>query len=472
MAYYRKVMPIVFILVIAIIIIVGVGIFFYAMTAKRNNAEFGDTSEISDKNRETILKEVNRRLASNPKDTSALTTLAELYYKEGDYKKATRTYQLLIEQGGRLGDSILDEGTLNLHYGISAMHSELWPEAYNALMVCRTRNPENFEVNLSLGKVEFYRKNFVRAINFLKKAIASNPYFAEAHKFLGMCLYKTKRYNEATTHLKQAVKEHRSDTELLYTYALCEYEASRLDSAHIIFRQIINDPKWGGYSALYSGKSFGKKQNWQEAIEDLHIGLNHKNIPNDLLIELKYCLAEAYSKNGSVDKALLYYNEVYAIAPGYKDIEFRITQHRELNSNKNFQLYLMSSTNEFIALICKIAQSVFPKATVQVSNANIQRSDYIDILAAVRDKKREDIILFRFMRIEGPVGELIVRDFYGSLKELHAERGFFFAPGQFSIEANHFVEARLIELWDKEKLLKLLKTLDTRSIKKIAPSSQ
>ncbi|RLW70645.1 MAG: hypothetical protein B6D68_00565, partial [spirochete symbiont of Stewartia floridana] len=108
-------MPIVFILVIAIIIIVGVGIFFYAMTAKRNNAEFGDTSEISDKNRETILKEVNRRLASNPKDTSALTTLAELYYKEGDYKKATRTYQLLIEQGGRLGDSILDEGTLNLH---------------------------------------------------------------------------------------------------------------------------------------------------------------------------------------------------------------------------------------------------------------------------------------------------------------------------------------------------------------------
>ncbi len=468
-------MPIIFVLVIAVVIILGIGIFFYIMTAKRKNVSLGEPSENSPKNRDAVLKEVNRRLASDPKDTSALTTLAELYYKEGDYRKAARTYQLLFDQGGRIGDSVLDENTLSLHYGISAMHSGIWPEAYNALMVCRSRNPENFDVNLNLGKVEFHRKNFVRAVNFLKKANAINAASAEVHRFLGMCLYEMKRYKEATTHLKQAVKDHRSDTELLYVYARCEYEASRLDSAHTIFRQIINDPKWGGYSALYSGKAFGKKQNWPEAIEDFQTGLNHKNIPNELLIELQYCLAEAYSKSGFVDKALFFYNEVYTIAPGYKDIEFRISQHRELNSNKNFQLYIMSSTNEFIALVHKIVQSVFPNATVQVSNVNYQRSDYIELLAEVRDKKREDIVLFRFMRIEGPVGELLVRDFYGSLKELHAERGFFFAPGLFSIEANLFVEARLIELWDKEKLLKLLKTLDTRSIKnikKVSASSQ
>ena len=71
--------------------------------------------------RETIIKDANKRLSANPKDPIALESLANLYYEEGEYKKAMRTYQLLIDQTGSSPD--LNEGELNLRYGLSAMHT-------------------------------------------------------------------------------------------------------------------------------------------------------------------------------------------------------------------------------------------------------------------------------------------------------------------------------------------------------------
>ena len=231
-----------------------------------------------------------------------------------------------------------------------------------------------------------------------------------------------------------------------------------------IFRQLRSDPKWGPSSALHSGSIFARKQDWEEAVADFQIGLKHENVDSELQLELKYHLAEAYSKIGNIDMALAFYNDIYMISPGYKDIEYRISQYKELNSNKNLQVYLLAPINEFITLIHKLAQAVFPKAKVDVLDVNFKRSDYIDLLANVVTQKRENLVLFRFMRVEGPVGELYVRDFYGQVQELHTKRGIYFAPGRFSVEAVQFVEARLIELWDREALLRILKTVDTIGI--------
>jgi hypothetical protein len=95
---------------------------------------------------------------------------------------------------------------------------------------------------------------------------------------------------------------------------------------------------------------------------------------------------------------------------------------------------------------------------------SIQQSEYVDLLAEVKTNKWEDIVLFRFMRAEGQVGELFVRDLYAHSKELHAGRGFCFTAGSFTNEAVRFVEARLIDLIDKPALMKLLKSIDSNSL--------
>lgn len=411
------------------------------------------------KDRETIIREANRRLSSNPKDPVALESLADLYYDEGDFKKAMRTYQLLLDQAGTAVD--LDQAKLNLRYGLSAMKNENWVEAYKGLMIARSKDPENFEVNSNLGRLEFMRKNYEKCIGFLQRTLRAQPDHADSLKFLGQSLYRLKRYSEAAPYLKQAVAARQDDKESLYALARCQYEIPQYEMAQKIFRHLRSDPKWGPNASLYSGTIFAKKREWEEAATDYQIGLRHENVAGELQLELKYRLAEAFNQTQRIDRALAILNEIFETAPGYKDVSVQIKRYRELNSNKNLQTYLLAPTNEFIALCRKLTQVVFPKAKIKMNDMNVQKSEYVDLLTEVKTNKWEDIILFRFMRSEGQVGELFVRDLYAHSKELHAGRGFCFTAGTFTSESTRFVEARLIDLIDKPALMKLLKSIDS-----------
>ena len=453
-----QILPVLVIAFISISAVVAISIGLRSSGEKKKKA----ASKSTVKDRETILKEANRRLAANPKDPVALKALADLYYSEGEYKKAMRTYQLLLDQAGMSPD--MDEGQLNLRYGLSAMHCEAWGEAYKGLMIARGKNPEGFEVNANLGKLEFMRKNYDKTVGFLQKVLRVQPDHPDSLKFLGQSLYRLKRYSEAVPYLRQAVAVRPEDKESLYALARCQYEIPQFDMAQKIFRHLRSDPKWGPNASLYSGTIYSKKREWEEAATDFQIGLRHENVSGELQLELKYRLAEAFNQTQRIDRALALLNEIYEVSPGYKDVSTQIKRYRELNSNKNLQTYLLAPTNEFIALCRKMTQAVFPKARIKVNDMNLQKTEYVDLLTEIKTAKWEDIVLFRFMRTEGQVGELFVRDLYSHSKELHAGRGFCFTAGTFTSEAVRFVEARLIDLVDKPALMKVLKSIDAGAL--------
>jgi len=453
-----QILPVLVIAFISISAVIALSIGLKTSSDRKNRSK--SRSPVMD--REAIIKDANKRLASNPKDPIALESLANLYYEEGEYKKAMRTYQLLIDQTSSSPE--LNEGELNLRYGLSAMHIESWTEAYKGLMIARSKNPEGFEVNANLGRLEFMRKNYVKTVGFLKRALRVQPDHADSLKYLGQSLYRMKRYSEAIPYLRQAVAARPEDKESLYALARCQYEIPQLEMAQKIFRHLRTDPRWGPNAALYSGTIFAKKREWEEASMDYQIGLRHENVTGELQLELKYRLAEAFNQTQHIDRALAILNEIYEVAPGYKDVSVQIKRYRELNSNKNLQIYLLAPNNEFIALCRKLTQIVFPRARIKVNDMNIRQSEYVDILTEVKTNKWEDIVLFRFMRAEGQVGELFVRDLYAHSKELHAGRGFCFTAGSFTSEAVRFVEARLIDLIDKPALMKHLKSIDSNSL--------
>lgn len=453
-----QILPVLVISVIAILAVAALSIGLKSKNdAKRKKKRGGDT-----KDRKTILREANRRLASNPKDPAALESLADLYYNEGEFKKAMRTYQLLLDQAGSSG--VFKDGMINLRYGLSAMKCEAWNEAYKGLMIARTKNPEGFEVNANLGKLEFMRNNDERTVGFLRLALKAEPEHADSQKYLGMSLYRMKKYSEAVPYLKQAVVSRPEDRESLYTLARGQFEVQRWDMAQKIFRHLRTDPTWGPSASLYSGTVYAKKKEWEEAAADYQIGLRHETIAPDLLLELKYRLAEAFNQTQQLDRALALLNEIHESDSNYKDVPLQIRRYRELNSNKNLQVYLLAPTNEFIALCRRITHAVFPRAKIKVNDIVVEKTEYVDLLTEVKTNKWEDIILFRFIRTEGQVGELFVRDLYAHSKELHTGRGFCFTSGAFSDEAVRFVEARLIDLVDKSALMKILKTIDSTGL--------
>ena len=98
----------------------------------------------------------------------------------------------------------------------------------------------------------------------------------------------------------------------------------------------------------------------------------------------------------------------------------------------------------------------FKGSRVKIVDISLGKSEYSDVLAEIETNQWVDTILFRYIRTTGQVGELLLRDFHGRVKDLKAGRGFCISAGEFSEGAHQFVEARLIDLIDKNGLVKVL----------------
>jgi hypothetical protein len=116
--------------------------------------------------------------------------------------------------------------------------------------------------------------------------------------------------------------------------------------------------------------------------------------------------------------------------------------------------------------------SYYKGAKVKILNISVHKNEWADILAEIDTSKWSDVIMFRFIRTQGTVGELIVRDFHSHLKEVKAGKGVCVTVGSFGEEAKRYTEARLIDLIEKERLQSMLNLVDARIGGGAAPAAK
>lgn len=449
MAMTSSLTVVIALLVIGIVVIGGIFVAILAANRKK------DSSRRSKKDRNDIVKEANRQLSQNPKDHRALQTLADLYYDEQQWEKAMKTYGILMNLCATNPD--ITEWEVTMRHGLSALKLKQYEEAYKSLQIARSMNDEPFEINHNLGFLEYKRKNFERSAGLLNRAKEQQPEHLPTLRYLGHTLYHLKKYKDVIKLMRAVVDQEPEDKESLFVLAKAYYEIGQYEQAVMVFTHLRPDPKLGPSAALYAGTIHMKQRDTAKAQLDFELGLRHQTIKDEVKLELKYRLADAYIKEQQVGKALEQLNEIIQINPQYKDVQAQASRHKELHSNKNLQIYLMSPTSEFVALCRRIVQSFHKNSTVKIIDINVNKNEYADILAEVETVKWQDTMLFRFIRTTGQVGELMLRDMHGRIKELHAGHGYCFAAGAFTEGAVGFVEARLIDLIDKEELTKVLK---------------
>jgi tetratricopeptide (TPR) repeat protein len=441
--------------ILAIGLILGIG----AVLILPFIGRFKGTKKI--RGRDAIVREANKKLAQNPRDPEALLAMGDVYYQEKNWEPAFRTYETLSEMTSTY--PTMDEFLINQRCGIAAINLNQLTEAHKALMTAMVINPDNFEVNYHLGNLEFQRKNYEKAIHYFQKARIRDPEHAPTLRGLGHSLFKTKKYKEALAFIRKAIDLAPDDKESLYTLAECYFEANQTEQALKIFSHLRADPIMGPNACLFSGTISLNQHQYEKAIEDLEIGLRHENIKPEVLLELKYRLATAYLRQQEIGRAITLLKEVQNINPSYKDASSLISRYQELNANKNLQIYLMAPQADFIALCRKIVMRYYPKAKVKITNISVNKNEWADILAEIDTSKWSDVVMFRFNRNQGAVGELVVRDFHSHIKEVKAGKGICITPGGFSEEAKRYTEARLIDLIASEKLTAILNAVDART---------
>ncbi|MDR1654488.1 MAG: tetratricopeptide repeat protein [Treponema sp.] len=408
--------------------------------------------------KDAVIKDATKRLAQNPRDPEALSDLGNVYFQEENWAEAMKTYDTLMEL-----PSGAHEFEANLRYALSAMKLNLTEAAYRGFTAAKGLKQDNFEVNYNLGLLEFQKKNYEKAIQLLSSAKNLDPDSAPALRYLGHAYFRVKKPKEAMTFIRKAIELAPDDKESLYTLAECYYEANQTEQALKIFDHLRADPVMGPEACLLSGTIRTGNHQYEGAIQDFEIGLKHQSIKPDILADLRYRLATAYLKQNNIGKALIFLNLIQNDNPGYKDVSALIGQYRELNANQNLQIYTMAPQADFVALCRKIVMTYFPRAKVKITNISIQKSEWADILAEVDTSKWSDVIMFRFIRTSGGVGELIVRDFHSHLKEVKAGKGICITIGNFTEEAKRYTEARLIDLIEKDRLSAILNAVDAKA---------
>ena len=422
------------------------------------------SGKVSRGDREAIIKEANKRLTQNPNDPQALFALASAYYDEGSYDNAMKNYETLIEQLS-INNHIdgIDNFEVHLRYGISARKLGMLEQAHKGLATARTYRQDNFEVNYELGMLEFDKKNYEKAVQLLQSARIQDPENPAVLRCLGHTLFKLKKPKEAMNFIRKAIDLAPDDKESLYTLAECYHEANQIEQALRIFNHLRADPVMGPNSCLIAGKIHMETRQTDLAIQDFEIGLKHQNIKTDIMLEMRYYLATTYIKMNEIGKAIPHLKLINSENSAYKDVNALLGKYIELNANRNLQTFLMAPSADFVALCRKIVMTYYPKSKVKVLNISVQKNEWADILSEIDTAKWSDVVMFRFIRTQGSIGELIVRDFHSHLKEVKASKGICITVGAFTEEAKRYTEARLIDLIEKDRLQAMLNALDAKT---------
>lgn len=446
------------ILVTAIVLLAGILLVVVFSTFRKVRLKEEDRKDQRKKrksrDKNLIVKEANRRLAQNPKDVEALLDLTDLYYNEQDWDKAHKTYSLLLSLCPSHPE--IDEYLVTLRQAISAFNLKLYDEAYKGLVIAKTFNPEVFEVNYNLGYLEFRRKNYERAVINLHAALKAEPEHMQSLKYLGISLSRVKRHKEAIDSLKKVIDQRPDDKEAIFFLGQAYYENAQNDLAVQLFTHLRPDPVFGPQAALMAGSLRMKSKDYDLAIMDFELGLKHEQLRVEVELELKYRLAAAHMKTRNLSQAITLLRQIHALDPGYKDVDAQLKKNSELGQNQNLQTYLLAQEADFIALCRKISESYFKSAHTKLTDIQVRKGEYADILAEIETSSWADVVLFRYVRTTGTVGEFVLRDLYTRMKEVKAGRGFCVCAGSFSEGALAFVEARFIDLVDKGQLMKIL----------------
>jgi tetratricopeptide (TPR) repeat protein len=446
-------------LLVVVVFLASVLVALLAITGKGGDRTKEKKKKPKTKGREIIIREATRKLSQNPKDPESLAALGEVYYRDEAWDKALKTYEVLIDLCGSNPD--LDEFEVNMRFGMAALKLNRTEDAYKGLVIARTLNQSNFEVNYNLGVLEFNKRNFEKAIQLFQQARTQDPDHALTLRYLGHAQFRVKNYRDALALLRRAIDLVPDDKESLYAVAECYYELNQTDQAIKIFTHLRADPSLGPNASLFAGTIHLNQHPYPKAIMDFEIGLKHENLKIEVAVELKYRLSMAYLKQQEIGRALGILRDIQATYPNYKDVPGLIAKYQELNANKNLQIFLMAPTGDFVTLCRKVALGYFPRAKVKISDISVNKNEWADILAEIETRKWQDVVLFRFIRTQGQIGELIVRDFHARIKELKAGKGFCLTTGSFTDEAKKFVEARLIDLIEKDRIAQILDSVDT-----------
>ncbi len=445
------------ILIAVIVALLLVSLIVGIKSIKRKEEKKDVSVKIQKKGKSAILKEAEKKLAHDPHNVPSLETIGDIYYSEKNWERVWSVYKTLYDISTAHPEIDMIKTTLRM--GAAAFSLDKTEDAVSALMLCIKKDPNNFDCNYFLGKTLMKTNSFEKAVYCFKKCKVLQPENNEINMLLGTALFKAQKYRDSLPFLKRVLDENPGNKEVLFDMAIAMTECGMGDKALKVFMHLRPDPDFGPQACLEAGKMHERVKDYAAAIKDYEISMRLPSVPDQIMLQIKYRLANTCIAMNDISKALTYLRQIQAAKQGYKDVDALVARYAELNQNKNLQTYLMSGTSDFVALCRKFISTYYKDAFVKVEDVQVA-SESVEIVCEVETSRWEAKQMFRFYRTQNVIGDINIRDFHSKLRDTKCDNGVCISIGGFSDSAHKYIDGRPVDLIEKDELVKILKRIN------------
>ena len=404
-----------------------------------------------------IIDTLTKLIKTDPDDLSARLEIAKEYIKLKNFQEALIHLNYISNNRKKLTD--LERKEINKMMANCYINMKNYEEAYKIYSNLRLKDPEDPSnyinlayINIKLGKKE-------EAIRYLTKATTLDSENLKIIKDLGILLYENNKFPEAMSTFQKGYRISPDDPEINYYLGILHYKFEKAKDAYKHFLISKNNPKFTINSLYHIGKILFQYDKLEDLLKVFEKLLKIQNIKRDLMLDIRYNIAEIFLKRKDLTKAIEQWEKILSYASNFKDVREKLDRYEQTKSNTLLRKYLMSSKNDFIALCKKIASNFAKDVIIIRTQANPDSS--VDIFTQAIYKGIETTIFFKFFRSNSNIGQFAIRDFYEKVKETKAKLGVCFTTSGYTDEAIAYSKGRVLELYNKEELLKLLSKIKT-----------
>jgi tetratricopeptide (TPR) repeat protein len=246
---------------------------------------------------------LSKAVMLNPKDSTVLLKLAEVWYALKNENKELNTYnQLLTLNPNHL--------TANKRVAELSMKTKQYAKAAKCLEIVHTSSPKDSKIMLMLAEAYLKTNQKSKAVTLLESVHATQKKNPELMLQLYTVYKELGKTSEAEKMIKQLITE-KNDNKYRILYAGDLIDQKRYDEAKFVTDAIIKEEPMNLDGLMLSGRALGFLKKYDQAIENFKMASYVKDGYAPAFFER----AEIYRKQKEYDRAETYYQKTLEIDP-------------------------------------------------------------------------------------------------------------------------------------------------------------
>ncbi|MFP4644302.1 MAG: tetratricopeptide repeat protein [Spirochaetales bacterium] len=405
-------------------------------------------------NYSSVIKGARRLIAKEPRNPDAHYFTGLAYQAQGKDELALMEYKTV----NSIGDFTGEVSEPQFRRRIAELYEKFNQpeEALKEYLLLMKSEPTNAEYPFRAGRLFEDRHKTEQATGYFRKAIELDPRHGPSFFRLGRILYRTKRPAEAKKMLQQSVKFDPDNAQAHYYLGKILKDNREYNPALQSFEKAQRDSEYKVKSIIERGGCYMNQGNFDRAVGDLEraVKLIQDESSNEALYA-HYFLGISYEKLRDIESAVSEWEKVYSRNPKFKDVSEKLSEFQSLRADDRIKDYMTANDEKFYE-ICRSVASASELTVRSVTPID----DGCDVIGVESQSKwrnaRPMPKLLRFLRITDVLDEGSVRAVHEEMRRQNITRAVIVTSSAVSSLAKEFAETRPIDIYDREKLHKML----------------